>query len=872
MRLLELSNPARGWSGDHPAPLRIHPRLAVLRAGAAERAAIVEQLSAVMSGQSSVSRGLVEVHGVLFDFSAETAVLLALDGAVQPILRPGDLPGTDGSETTRQRRHLERQHDEARRQVAHLREVAAAAVTEREALERRLRAVDDELGRRRAVVGEATERTEQLRREHREAVSARDAADHRRHSLRAELAQLEARRAAADTAVADAERRLEAAVADRERRSRALADADARLASLQAGAPPDTSAATAAVESARAALSAAHLDLRAAEARLETLQTEVNLSATGTGDRARALQRRRAELVSELSALDLSDPREVEASLAAVQATGGPDPRASALAARLAEVGERRRSLSQRPPAGPGPELEAAYARLAQARQDHAALTASTRSAVLDQAARAAIERAHEDVLEAEDKASRRFAGSSAKARLSELRDTERELLSRFGLSSFSDYLLAASTARVDPATQLRVSELERQVAEAEAQVAALANQPSAPVVDPELDQLDAIESGLRAEALGLLGFDPGPDLIGALHAHAPAGGATTQLEAALARIGVAADTANVATAARAWLADRAVAGRRAEELQRAVAALDAEAAEVAEVAATSDGGASIAAALAAAHDDVARCSAARTEASNALVEARRQAEELLAGAPSVEQHHATMAALLSEREVTLRAVQDGEAMVGAAERDLEQQRTAVLDTMAQRESLQRQVQGLDTEVAALQERCERLAAELDRLDLALTSVSAPSTGIDAPDGALLAAQSAESAATLRLAQAQQRADELWAFTERARAAEAQEHPSSSVNFDDLEFYVLGRIAAQRSVGLVGSVPLVVDDAFAGLPAEDIVRLLDRLDRMSASVQIVYLTEDPVVLRWAMARPGDRVSMVEVPQALDGVR
>jgi hypothetical protein len=871
MRLLELTSPGSHRPGEPAAPLRLHPRLAVVRAGSAQRAQLIEQIASVMAGQASTSRGLVEVHGVLFDFSGETAVLLALDGAVQPVLRSSDLPGMEGSDATRQRRHLERQHDEARRQVAQFREAAAAALAERENLERRLRAVDDELGRRRAVVDDATERLEAVRRDHRTSLDARDAAAHRRRAVQAELAQIDTRRAELELARAELERRLTAAVAARDRSLQLLADADARLAAQQTAPAGDPAVASAAVDAARAALSAAHLDLRAAEARLETVQTQVSLADAGPTDGSRALLRRRDELVAELRSLDLADPREVDAALAAAtQAGDAADPTAGQLAARLAEVAERRRQLDQGVRHG-GDHSAELRNRLEQARAELASAVAAARGAMLDPGARATVERAHEDVLEAEDKASRRFAGSAAKARLAELRETEAALLAQFGLSSFSDYLLSASTARVDPAAQIRLSAAEREVVEAEADLAAAITAPAPASQDPELRQLATIEAGLRDEAVRFLGHDPGPDLIGALRSFDPgAGAALAGLEGALARVGVAADAGSVVDAAKAWLADRSLSERRAHELQGLISGLDAELAN------SSDGDdQSLAHELAAAHAEVTRLSAARADASAALVEARRVAEAQDAAHPPITEVHATLAAMLSDREVIQRQVHEHDASAAAVDRELDQCRAAVADQHAAHESLQRQLAALEAESSSSDERCERLSAELDRLERALVRVpaSGPSSGFtEPPDAALLAAQEAEATTTARLAQAQQRADELWAFTERARAAEAEQPGSTTVSFDDLEFYVLGRVAAQRAVGLVGSVPLVIDDALAGLPAEDIVRLLDRLDRLTSSVQVVYLTEDPVVLRWAMARPADRVSLVEVPVGVNALR
>ena len=65
-----------------------------------------------------------------------------------------------------------------------------------------------------------------------------------------------------------------------------------------------------------------------------------------------------------------------------------------------------------------------------------------------------------------------------------------------------------------------------------------------------------------------------------------------------------------------------------------------------------------------------------------------------------------------------------------------------------------------------------------------------------------------------------------------------------------VEFYLLARLAAQRSVSFAGSVPMVIDDALTDLARDEVIRMLNELDRMAESVQIVFLSEDPTVLGW----------------------
>ena len=76
-----------------------------------------------------------------------------------------------------------------------------------------------------------------------------------------------------------------------------------------------------------------------------------------------------------------------------------------------------------------------------------------------------------------------------------------------------------------------------------------------------------------------------------------------------------------------------------------------------------------------------------------------------------------------------------------------------------------------------------------------------------------------------------------------------------------IEFYLLARLAAQRQVSYAGSVPLVIDDALAGVPDDDVRRVLQGLSRMAESVQVLYLTDDPLVVEWAADR--DDAGVVE---------
>jgi len=88
--------------------------------------------------------------------------------------------------------------------------------------------------------------------------------------------------------------------------------------------------------------------------------------------------------------------------------------------------------------------------------------------------------------------------------------------------------------------------------------------------------------------------------------------------------------------------------------------------------------------------------------------------------------------------------------------------------------------------------------------------------------------------------------------------------PSEPGSIDDIEWYLLARLAAQRSVSYAGSVPLVIDDALAGLAPEDTRAILDRLERMAATVQLVVVSEDLDTAAWAEGLGEARAQVTEV--------
>jgi len=78
---------------------------------------------------------------------------------------------------------------------------------------------------------------------------------------------------------------------------------------------------------------------------------------------------------------------------------------------------------------------------------------------------------------------------------------------------------------------------------------------------------------------------------------------------------------------------------------------------------------------------------------------------------------------------------------------------------------------------------------------------------------------------------------------------------------EDLDAYLLARVARHCHVGPVGSVPLIFEDAFAALAPPVRSRGLTRLAEMAAAVQVVYVTTDPDVVAWAGTMHADEVAV-----------
>src|SRR4029077_618593 len=85
----------------------------------------------------------------------------------------------------------------------------------------------------------------------------------------------------------------------------------------------------------------------------------------------------------------------------------------------------------------------------------------------------------------------------------------------------------------------------------------------------------------------------------------------------------------------------------------------------------------------------------------------------------------------------------------------------------------------------------------------------------------------------------------------RQQAVTMSAPPLANLSAEDVEIYVLSRLANARSVGRFGALPMVFVEPFAALGPVSSHPILDLLGRMAGAVQVVFLTEDPSVLAWA---------------------
>ena len=817
--------------------LELHPYISIV-AGLtdATREHLVAVLSGVIAGRAAGAAGLVEAHGVLLDLTAENLDLLDMTSsavAVDPIVRADDLPGASLAPAARQRVDLARQRalvDESlRRAESTATRADAAFAASREALE---------------ALGAPAPETAVSLAEPRAAVETR-----------------RAQREAAERALADAQAELDEATAAERAAHAAIGEAHA-----QRNDAPRVEAATDALERAREGRDPfAAAALEAARERVSELERELAAAEAGKAADANAarvvedaraariaeLEARRDALQASLRSLDAVDPFPVEVALAQAESDESVERVPSREAQSLADewVDLQARITAGAPAAGDDPRaLATARRRLDEARL---ALFEAERAVRLPDISREdaeALEDAHEKVLGLQSKSDRRFGGGKTRSKLDEAQEAEQALLDRFGFLSYADFVMGTSILQVDPGKELNLESARDELAAAEDELTRLEKGVDAELTQAELRNQQRV---LRSRVVELLGRDPGNDVEWALRqvrvTNQEHGSRFDRLRDALERAGVVVADADAAgtqliAVARVWLDEQQMTASERTRVESELAATEAELRAGRE-----------------AEDD---SSALRTDSAERRRRIEARLDDALAELEDARQRvelHAAAEIAMAHAKVDLEAAMADDDDIGAAVAALEQRAadaaTAVRDARAAYIAAdttlldaRRAESDAVVELAALTEQLEQTGQLIDRA---------------AREAAVEVAQSAADEARVEVTRLRADAaalDQRMAALPEPSAEDAEIDVDASI--EELEWYLLSRVAAQRAVSYAGSVPLILDDALGDISAEALDHVLERLERMTSAVQVIVLSDDAEVAQWAERAGPDRAAIV----------
>lgn len=510
------------------------------------------------------------------------------------------------------------------------------------------------------------------------------------------------------------------------------------------------------------------------------------------------------------------DPRPIQVLLDAIRNPQGvemvPSERARELADEFvllqAKVNELEDSLDAR-----GLGSRAAMSRLDAARQGLAAAEKAVRKPELTEQDRVELEAAHDAVLEFGGKGRR-----GGKKRLEEAIATEQAILDRIGFPTWSAYVMGSGLMAIDSSAERELELAKSELEEAEAHWSNVAAMIEADPLHGELiDRLEAV----YLEAFDLLGGDDEQD----------------DLEQKLRSLEVPKREVSMDELVDALAYQLEIVGMKlpteAVTLDRTVMIADAFLEEVSAI----------------------------TERLAEL------GDEKVAALTALEAHDDTLSTLdLEAAEIAVAAATDDDVLhLDDLDLDLDLDIDLDLDDPADdassdpEETLEPEGPTEDDVVRLEGELETHLEDEREYVEFvesreALVDVAIQIHSVATAKTRKVAGDLAEQAAEPRTATGDQHIESTgFSLPERAATPEA------------IEFYLLARLAALRSVSYAGSVPLVIDDALADQTQRDVEHLLHKLERMSESVQIVYLSDDPTVSSWARGIGFERGAVVDAP-------
>lgn len=425
-----------------------------------------------------------------------------------------------------------------------------------------------------------------------------------------------------------------------------------------------------------------------------------------------------------------------------------------------------------------------------------------------DPAAVERLETIHDEIFELDGRTSKLSAGK-IRRRLEVLRDAERDALASLGFDSWSAYVMGVSGTTYDLVAQSRFDRAREAVELAEAELAKARTE--APSVDPEAEEIEAARAHLTERSAAFLGEVPttGPDdVVAALQALRPAvsetstrGDSTDSVEA-LRRALVETGTD---------LPDHEMTPTELRSIAAGwLEAMESLPARILEVQAIQDQG----------EEEISRL---------AVLLDFDAPKPTPAATPPVSP---------APNEASSDELAEAKARLAAAEQLANAHNEA------------------SAAIAELSERQQRLSERSNDLQFSLA------------DGEARVAEQVELATAARnryrRAESDQRPQETIGGGHRLTGVSAEPQPRGIANAEAVEWYVLARLAQQRSVSFVGSVPLVIDDAFAGWPVEALGDVFARLERMGEVIQIVYLTDDPEVGAWARSIGAEKARVLDM--------
>jgi hypothetical protein len=835
MRLLQLAT----GSGHL---IDLHPNVTVLAGlDAAGRRVLIDAVAGLARGSATGTTGLLEAHGVLFDLSDDVLSLLDIDGDdLQPVVVPTDLPRSGDTQG--------RDWQHAQRVLAQLDERWDIATEELEHREQAVRAASEALARARRDATEAEAGASERIRLIDELTGELDQAQERRRRLLEDRAARTTEAKVAPGRLSDIEASTAEVRARHQQAAIRCSEIAGRLDAARLGIDPD---ALATAEAAAEQLAKVEAEVAAERAAVATRPADAEAGEEPPEERLARAQGRIDELEKRLAAFGPTEVFDVTNALDHLRALQDgelvPSVEAQELAEQLAQL-----EVDLAATVGVGATsggLAAARVRLEAAR--HALLEAeeAVRNPALDRGVVDRLERAHADLLDALERAEGRFGGARAQRRVEAARAAEQAVLDELGFGSYSDYMMGYSLLHVDPEKEAVLDAARVELAAAEDEWRLLEAETEA-----ELARAERMERRrlLLDDARVLLGRPvPAGEVVAELRAHrvgatVPPGLLDTLQgvldEAGLALGDEALEREELVLLGEAWLAEANAAVDREQEVRR----------ELVELAEERD--------LA-----VAALEAANRAAAGDDPAAEEEREERLRAAR----------AAFDAADARRRAHLEAEAAVGAITDELaiaaEAERRAAEEAAGAEEA----VAAAAADIDRLSRELERITAELmalDRRERDATEHLSSLTDHEASSPEELAREVADAEAALAAAEEQLAASslarhELRAEREAAQAVvESLRQGGRTVDgaslSEEIEWYLLARLAGQRAVSLAGSLPMLLDDALTGLDDEQLAHVLGRLERMADAVQVIVLTDDPAAASWAVAAGEDRAAVV----------